>query len=272
VIAREGTRIKKLSYFFNTKGHTLFLLVYHVDWVQPVLCMNIFHTLLSIVFPDTTEQALVRGLTAADMDALLHVSPLPQGVGLTSYRNEHVRALVWEAKYKKNAHAHALMAHVLSEYFSSHYDDVPTLIPIPLSPKRAKERGYNQVEEVLKKVCEDPLMQYDASFLARVRETTPQTQLGRRERLTREAFHTRGRCRDHRHDPHRSTACTHACGCEERGDRGVCALVEAANENPREAKPRGGFFNVCVKIMRGALKRAWSFQTCSPSSCRRILQ
>jgi len=146
--------------------------------------MNIFHTLLSIVFPDTTEQALVRGLTAADMDALLHVSPLPQGVGLTSYRNEHVRALVWEAKYKKNAHAHALMAHVLSEYFSSHYDDVPTLIPIPLSPKRAKERGYNQVEEVLKKVCEDPLMQYDASFLARVRETTPQTQLGRSERLT----------------------------------------------------------------------------------------
>jgi ComF family protein len=146
--------------------------------------MNFFHTLLSIVFPETEEQALVRALTKADIDKLLYVSPLPHGVGLTSYRDEQIRALVWEAKYKKNAHAHALMAHVLGEHLSSHYDEVPILIPIPLSPKRAKERGYNQVEEVLKAVCEDPLLRYDASLLVRVRETTPQTQLGRKERLT----------------------------------------------------------------------------------------
>ena len=160
------------------------LLVYHVDCEQPLPPMNILHTLLSLVFPESEEHALVHTLTEADMEQLLRVSPLPHGVGLTSYRDERIRALVWEAKYKKNAHAHALMAHVLGEYLSSHYDDVPTLIPIPLSPKRAKERGYNQVEEVLKVVCEDPLLKYDASLLARVRETTPQTQLGRKERLT----------------------------------------------------------------------------------------
>ena len=146
--------------------------------------MNFFHTLLSVIFPETPEQALVHLLTEVDMDTLLLISPLPHGVGLMPYRDERIRALVWEAKYKKNTHAHMLMAHVLREYLSSHYDDVPTLIPIPLSPKRVKERGYNQVEEVLKNVCIDPLISYDATLLVRVRETTPQTQLGRKERLT----------------------------------------------------------------------------------------
>lgn len=146
--------------------------------------MNFFHTLLSVVFPETSEQALVRTLTLADAERLMFISSLPHGIGLTSYRDEHIRALVWEAKYKRNAHAHALMAHIIRKYLSEHYDDVPTLIPIPLSPKRRKERGYNQVEEVLKVVCEDPLLQYDAGLLLRVRETTPQTQLGRKERLT----------------------------------------------------------------------------------------
>lgn len=123
-------------------------------------------------------------LTEADMERLMLVSPLPHGVGLTSYRDECIRALVWEAKYKKNAHAHILMGSVVAKYLSTRYDDVPTLIPIPLSLKRMKERGYNQVEEVLKCVCADPLVQYDATLLTRVRETTPQTQLGRKERLT----------------------------------------------------------------------------------------
>lgn len=146
--------------------------------------MDFFHTLLSFIFPPSREEARIASLSIDDVSGMTHVQAIENGVGLFRYEDEVIRSIVWELKYKKNTHAIHLIASALGEYIAEHYDDSPLLIPIPLSPKRRKERGYNQVEEVVREICKDPLYSYDADVLTRIRETTPQTQLGRKERLT----------------------------------------------------------------------------------------
>lgn len=146
--------------------------------------MDFFHTLLSIIFPPTREEALIAPLSYKDMRALRNVGALSDGAALFRYEDEIIRAIVWELKYKKNPHAIKLIAASLREYINERYVEPPLLIPIPLSKKRLGERGYNQVEEILKEICQDPLFSYEANALIRIRETTPQTQLSRKERLT----------------------------------------------------------------------------------------
>lgn len=65
------------------------------------------------------------------------------------------------------------------------------VVPIPLSPSRLRERGFNQALELAKpfaRLLQIPLV---ATALIRLKETSPQTRLARQARLQnlREAFH-----------------------------------------------------------------------------------
>ncbi len=146
--------------------------------------MDFFHTLLSIVFPPSKEEVLVASMSHESLVTRMNVRPIEHGTALFRYDDEIIRAIVWEVKYKKNPHAITLMADTLKKYIEERHDEAPLLIPIPLSPKRMKERGFNQVEEILREVCTDPLFQFNSTILTRVRETIPQTQLSRKQRLT----------------------------------------------------------------------------------------
>lgn len=69
----------------------------------------------------------------------------------------------------------------------SYYD---MLVPVPLSKKRYRERGYNQVQLISDKVCGHFEIENGADVLERVKETKRQSALGgmaRRENV-REAF------------------------------------------------------------------------------------
>lgn len=146
--------------------------------------MDFFHTLLAIIFPPSHEEALVASLSFGQLTTRMRAVPLENGTALYPYNDDVIRAMVWELKYKKNMHATALIAEALRNHIEERYDDTPLLIPIPLSPKRRAERGFNQVEEIVRTMCSDPLFYYDFEVLTRVRETIPQTQLSRKERLT----------------------------------------------------------------------------------------
>ncbi len=70
------------------------------------------------------------------------------------YRGALIRKTVWQLKYKGNKKIAEIFAGVIydkiledlheQQVFSSF--DTPLLMPIPLSPKRRKERGFNQSE------------------------------------------------------------------------------------------------------------------------------
>lgn len=54
------------------------------------------------------------------------------------------------------------------------------VLPLPLGPRRLAERGYNQAHELARRLAP---AKADARSLLRVRDTAPQTTLGRDERL-----------------------------------------------------------------------------------------
>jgi ComF family protein len=95
-----------------------------------------------------------------------------------------MRALIHEAKYHTNDHACTLLARLVELFQTSTVLPGRHIwIPIPLSSKRARARGYNQIECILQSVAKAPGFLLRTDVLERVRDTRPQTELGRKERL-----------------------------------------------------------------------------------------
>src|SRR3989344_1197134 len=66
----------------------------------------------------------------------------------------------------------------------------PRLVPVPLSRERQKERGFNQIEEVARRVARELDIAVHAALLERTRDTVSQVSLPRerREENMRGAF------------------------------------------------------------------------------------
>lgn len=141
---------------------------------------------LDLVLPPTDTARIVREAREEKLGALLSPQLVaPDVIALLPYRHSLVRALVIEAKFHRNERAYALLGAVLADYLEAMQEEeapfgevAPILVPIPLGVGRRRERGYNQIEEILRAagLPYQPLLQ-------RVRETLPQTTLPRAERL-----------------------------------------------------------------------------------------
>jgi competence protein ComFC len=68
------------------------------------------------------------------------------------------------------------------EYFYSFLKEGPLVVPVPLWPKREKERGFNQAEVIAKMVGKQWGLN-TGNLLVRVKDTGHQTGRSRRERL-----------------------------------------------------------------------------------------
>jgi ComF family protein len=55
-------------------------------------------------------------------------------------------------------------------------------VPVPLGKERRRERGFNQVEEIARRVAKELGITIDTALLERVRETASQVSLPRRAR------------------------------------------------------------------------------------------
>jgi ComF family protein len=152
---------------------------------------HMYERCLSFILPERETARIIRGMQPTDMEALIRPRILAHGVALCSYTNERIRAIVWEAKYHRNERAISLMGNTLQKYIERYALDregtaahTPVLlVPIPLSRERHTTRGYNQVELACTCVTHTQVEIFP-HCLARVRDTTPQTALGRTERLT----------------------------------------------------------------------------------------
>ncbi len=59
----------------------------------------------------------------------------------------------------------------------------PVVVPVPLHPKRLRERGFNQAETVAKALATRHVLAYDSHSLQRVKDTGHQVGRTRIERL-----------------------------------------------------------------------------------------
>lgn len=138
------------------------------------------------LFPPRHEELLVRTLTKEACTTLLAPQEIHGATALIHYTNPTVRALIHEAKFHNNARAQTLLGTILA----AHVMMLPVrentyIVPIPLSKSRKRSRGYNQVTAILHAACTHathmpPLAD---NILVRVRDTRPQTEIHRHERL-----------------------------------------------------------------------------------------
>jgi ComF family protein len=140
------------------------------------------------LFPPRDDEVIVRDILADDFLSQLsaRVAPetTPETVVLLPFCDSKVRAAIHEAKYHGNADAFDLLAYALADYLLD-ADDIgrrPCMVAVPLGKDRYKERGFNQVEEVIRRATKECEMAIDCTLLTRTRETASQVSLPRRER------------------------------------------------------------------------------------------
>ena len=112
-------------------------------------------------------------------------------------RGQVLRRLIELGKY--GAHAHAEVFAYLGEVAAREYidsdlmDDIDVLVPVPLHPRRLRERGFNQAEWICRGMSKVLGIKVDTEHLYRVRNNAHQAQTSFDKRLanTEELFGVR---------------------------------------------------------------------------------
>ncbi|MEK9173597.1 MAG: double zinc ribbon domain-containing protein [Patescibacteria group bacterium] len=96
----------------------------------------------------------------------------------TSYNNEVVKKLIYGLKFKSLSSAAQPLTKILCDYSEGVFRDMKkfTVLPVPLSPSRLKERGFNQSEIIALGFAEHFKLKLDKNVLIRTRETKPQSE------------------------------------------------------------------------------------------------
>lgn len=126
---------------------------------------------------------------------LLSENPGGETYSVFSYKDPLIRHSIWMLKYRNRPGIVENLGKILYEKMLEEYIDLrdfsnfdnPIIIPIPLSEKRFRERGYNQAEKiarVIKSHDNEKLFTLETEILCRNRDTKRQAGIrDRRERL-----------------------------------------------------------------------------------------
>lgn len=158
-----------------------------------------FTIVLDYVLPPRTDFAIVQKLDAEKINNL----PKAQDVEkmdwihpLFHYKDNKVRAIIWELKYKENTWPLEHIGKIFHEEIIALISDIVTfnndaeflLIPIPITNERRIERGYNQSELIAKSILENDLARtllYAPQWFQKIKETPKQSRSeSKQQRMT----------------------------------------------------------------------------------------
>lgn len=133
---------------------------------------------------------ITLGMLAPDI-RLVHTHARTNVHTLTNYKNPAVRDAIHALKFDNNVHARACFVHVAQDALLEHISDTHAfgkkvvLVSIPPSSKRIHERGHDHLHLLVQALA--PMLQNENAqpmgTLSRMRETTPQRSLKKKERL-----------------------------------------------------------------------------------------
>lgn len=143
--------------------------------------LTLLSRLFDFIVPPRRGERLIDSLSLDGLRDLQTAEGLP-------YADKTVAALVWEVKYYANRRAAALAGALLSEELlaiAAEELGKPLLIPVPMHPKRRRERGHNQTELLCEAALEflDNAYEYERDTLKRVKIAPEQQKLDRAKRL-----------------------------------------------------------------------------------------
>ncbi|MDH5181080.1 MAG: ComF family protein [Gammaproteobacteria bacterium] len=130
-------------------------------------------------------------------ECLKHPPPFEQTISAFRYTSPLAK-LITDLKFNQRLAAARLLGDLLADELQANAPPMPEcLIPVPLHPKRIRERGFNQSLEIARRVGKQLAIPVDADLCHRTRHTAPQTGLdakARRQNI-RHAFALRQPCR-----------------------------------------------------------------------------
>jgi len=169
--------------------------------------MHFLNTILNIIFP---VKCILCGKNGVDLclDCLREVPGAERESAkwifpLYDYRHPAIKKSLWLLKYKGKKRLANVFAEIIYEKMLEELSELsaldnfvePILIPIPLSPKRHRERGYNQAELICQELikinhlrCEvnnthlshGVNMQLENNILIKIKETEHQARIKNR--------------------------------------------------------------------------------------------
>lgn len=137
------------------------------------------------IFPPSPNEAYLRTWSTEEFIDLLKVEHHKSNtLSLSQYSHPAIRAAIQATKFEQSYLAATLLGQLVAHYLVTTPKKKTLLIPIPLSNRRERKRGFNQVARVI----EYAIKQNDntittSAILKRPKDTAPQTTLKRSERL-----------------------------------------------------------------------------------------
>ncbi len=110
---------------------------------------------------------------------------------IAAYRfEEPLRTLLHEFKYHEGLYLCSFLATLILQAIPAHALKTQCLIPIPMHPKRLRQRGFNQAAELAKQLSRTLKLPYDLSHCKKIINSVPQASLdaSQRRHNLRDAF------------------------------------------------------------------------------------
>lgn len=146
---------------------------------------------MDFLFPASPDITLLEHISLEDFVAITPKAPRgtitePWIYSVLGYSNTLVRTAIWELKYRGNKKIVDLLAQVVYEELVSELSDLAlfssqekaVLMPIPVSPTRLRERGWNQTELLAHKLTSldsGTFFTLDTRSLLKIKDTPSQT-------------------------------------------------------------------------------------------------
>lgn len=139
--------------------------------------------IVHLFFPPSPDEMLLQKCTEATFTEKINTLSFQGCTTLLPFADPTVKAAIHLNKYHHHTYAQKLLGAALAIYLKQ-LTDTHIIIPIPLSKKRFRVRGYNQSEEIaLRAVRHTSQAILHKKVLIRTRDTQPQTALSKKDRI-----------------------------------------------------------------------------------------
>ena len=160
--------------------------------------MKTFEKILDLIFPPSSIDREMREINIDNIYQKCrkaNILDINNTIVFFDYKDKLIRHMIHSLKFKGNTKIAKLFAEVIYNEILEEIADLkifsnfekPLLIPIPISPKRRRERGFNQTEIIAKEIIKlnkNNLFDLDIGNLIKIKNTNAQSSLkNRRDRF-----------------------------------------------------------------------------------------
>ena len=96
--------------------------------------------------------------------------------------DEPLRGLLHQFKYRNGLYLSSFLSHLITQSFPNTHSNSPCLIPIPMHPKKIKQRGFNQAAILAKLLAKQYKLACDYKSCQKITNTAAQATLNGEER------------------------------------------------------------------------------------------